>query len=162
MKLNETMVKASEEQKERLLTKMQKECKKINTLERLEQYYIDKGFKTYYAINNKNSRQHLLIFHPDCKDSKIFIVHTDDHKMFVLAVLRSKMITKHQELHAMMCAIMFWKNSRKNETSGYVGGKDRFDLGFDSDIRNYYCPSFKLFFERSRKRCNGFYTKERV
>lgn len=28
MKLNETMVKASEEQKERLLTKMQKECKK--------------------------------------------------------------------------------------------------------------------------------------
>lgn len=25
-----------------------------------------------------------MIFHPDCKDSKIFIVHTDDHKMFDL------------------------------------------------------------------------------
>lgn len=70
------------------------------------------------------------------------------------------MITKHQELHAMMCAAPdVEKIVEKMKQVDMLAEKDRFDLGFDPTSETYYCPSFKLFFEDQESAVMAFIRK---
>ena len=101
-----------------------------------------------------------MIFHPDCKDSKIFIVHTDDHKMFDLGCFE---VEDDYETSGAACYDVcnndFEKIVEKMKQVDMLAEKDRFDLGFDPTSETYYCPSFKVFFEDQESAVMAFIRK---
>ena len=57
----------------------------MNTFKELENYYKSKSYLTYHAANE---HEQLLLFYPNYKSTKIYVIHkSDDSKWFDLGCL---------------------------------------------------------------------------
>ena len=118
----------------------------MNTFKELENYYKSKNYMIYHAANE---HEQLLLFYPNYKSSKIYVIHkSDDSKWVDLGCLEKDADEKLGVPFYDGCDKKFDEMIAKMKGVDKAAEDYRFTIFYDPDTDTYWVDnSLELFFE---------------
>ena len=134
----------------------------MSIFKRLENHYKSKSYLTYHAANE---HEQLLLFYPNYKSTKIYVIHkSDDSKWFDLGCLERGDDEKLGVSFYDGCDNNFNKMIAKMKGVDKAAEDYRFTIFYDPDSNTYWVDnSLQLFFENQEAviatylKENGYY-----
>ena len=118
----------------------------MSIFKRLENYYKSKNYMTYHAANE---HEQLLLFYPNYKSTKIYVIHkSDDSKWVDLGCLEKDADEKLGVPFYDGCDNKFDEMIAKRKGVDKAAEDYRFTILYDPDSDTYWIDnSLQLFFE---------------